>query len=119
MTEPYLIAHLVRGQSAFDVAEQMPCPECVSIGCPECNDLGYWWIVGTSGHRAYPYGQWLIKSYLGSMLMQQIIDGAPDPASWPDHYPTRSAPKSSGSSLLAALSLHLPPQRSAPIKRRV
>jgi hypothetical protein len=31
----------------------MECPLC-SEGCPECDHLGYWWIIPTSGHRAYP-----------------------------------------------------------------
>ena len=40
---PYLIAHRVRGERAFDVAIQL------QIG----DELG--WIIPTSGHRAYPY----------------------------------------------------------------
>jgi hypothetical protein len=42
MTEPYLIAHVVRGQPAFDIAER------IQIGDEEG------WIIPTSGHRAYP-----------------------------------------------------------------
>src|SRR3990167_1942033 len=43
MGEPYIIAHKVRGEPAFDVAEQMQVGEEL------------WWIIPTSGHRAYPY----------------------------------------------------------------
>lgn len=43
MTELYLILHKVRGEPAFDIAE--------NIGSEEDGDL---WIIPTSGHRAYP-----------------------------------------------------------------
>jgi hypothetical protein len=43
MTELFLIAHKVRGEPAFDVAERLQIGE----------ELG--WIIPTSGHRAYPY----------------------------------------------------------------
>jgi hypothetical protein len=39
----YLIAHKVRGEPAFDVAVKMEMPD------------GPWWIIPTSGHRAYPF----------------------------------------------------------------
>lgn len=66
MTEPYLIAHIVRGQPAFDIAERMDCPICepirqglddgsAPIGCDECDGLGFWWILSTCGYRATPY----------------------------------------------------------------
>lgn len=48
MSGLYLILHKVRGQPAFDVAEQLE-----GSGTP--TDSGPWWIIGTSGHRAYPY----------------------------------------------------------------
>lgn len=62
----YLIAHKVRGQPAFDVAIQMECPHCHGVGepdgvdyegpaCDECSYQGYWWILPSTGHRAYPY----------------------------------------------------------------
>lgn len=142
--DPFLIAHLVRGTPAFDIAHRLPCPECQSYEsvtgeycesrkpqseCDECERLGYWWIVGTSGHRAYPYQSWGLDELLWSPTLADpkipITDASESimaslaTTSWPDHYPTCSIPKSSGSSLLAALSLHLPTQRSAPIKRRV
>jgi hypothetical protein len=42
-SEPYLIAHKVRGAPALDIAVQMHVADEV------------WWIIPTSGHRAYPY----------------------------------------------------------------
>ncbi len=106
----FLIAHKVRGEPAFDIAERMVCPNCSDkdldlYACPECDGEGFWWIVSTSGHRAYPY--WSEGLYEFS-----FNEGLPDissiPPSLPDHYPTRQAPKdnpSSGKSLLAALGL--------------
>jgi len=43
----FLIAHRVRCELAFDVAE------LVGQGTP--SDPGPWWIIPTSGHRAYPF----------------------------------------------------------------
>lgn len=43
MTNLFFIAHKVRGEPAFDVAEQMQVGEET------------WWIIPTSGHRAYPF----------------------------------------------------------------
>jgi hypothetical protein len=64
----YLIAHKVRGQPVFDVAEKMQCPICKGVGhahgaednyegppCVNCEGEGHWWILSTIGHRAYPY----------------------------------------------------------------
>ena len=80
METPYLIAHRVRGEAAFDVAIQMTVE-------------GYdepWWIIPTSGHRAYPY--W--HEELGTLLAifqnenNESIRGTniPCPPDWPDHY---------------------------------
>jgi hypothetical protein len=60
----YLIAHKVRGEPAFDVACKMEMPD------------GDWWIIPTSGHRAYPFWH------------QELLDIWPEmPADLPDHYP--------------------------------
>ncbi len=118
MTDLFLIAHKVRGEPAFDIAERMPCPYCsVKVrdciapevvytathvnGCPECDGDGHWWIVSTSGHRAYPYN-WALHDF---EILLPPCEGMPP--SLPDHYPTRQAKpeKSSGKSLLAALGL--------------
>lgn len=40
----YLIAHKVRGEAVFDVAEPA-----------KFEDGEEYWIIPTSGHRAYPY----------------------------------------------------------------
>ena len=102
MSELYLIAHKVRGQPAFDIAERMP-------ELDEGDELG--WIIPTSGHRAHPY--WKVR------LDQHERYAIPDcPPSWPDHYPTAAEPRNSpaaGHGLLARLGL----LRKTTIKRRV
>jgi hypothetical protein len=121
---PYLIAHVVRGEPAFDIAIRQPCPECeAGAGCDECEGEGYWWIVSTSGHRARPYETW----YLPDLRMPSF-DGedmdfpwkvGPPPSGWPDHYPINRAPpeaKAEGRSLLAKLGLV---KAKEPIRRRV
>lgn len=113
MSDLYLIAHSVRGEAAFDVALQMECPHCMPVepsadflpipeeGCFECEGNGYWWIIPTSGHRAYPY--WSLP--LGALMHdtaesfplidpERTLDLVPVmPPAWPDHYRTRAAPK--------------------------
>lgn len=79
----YLIAHKVRGEPAFDVAEQM------EVGSET------WWVVPTSGHRAYPYwyGDLDERFYFGP-------DGLPPmPADLPDHYAVTKAVKAKAKSL--------------------
>lgn len=110
----YLIAHKVRSEPAFDIATQIPCPECGIGGpeptCSECDGEGFWWIVPTSGHRAYPY--WNIP--LGALMHdtaesfplidpERTLDVVPVmPSSCPDHYTTRASPaRPSLASLLA------------------
>lgn len=122
MDDLFLIAHKVRGEPAFDVAVSQPCPKCAQYeyvegmivaesnsGCSECDDEGCWWIVSTSGHRAYPY--WTVPMETLGYKFQS--DGSvpdlirPMPPGLPDHYPcnpTRSDPNS-GKALLAQLGL--------------
>lgn len=114
MTDLFLIAHRVRSEPAFDIATQIDCAECAGQGeigshpdkpmfsCSECDGEGFWWIIGTSGHRAYPYWCCILEEldflngkhpndYLGVM-----------PSDWPDHYTTRASPaRPSLASLLA------------------
>lgn len=112
---PYLIAHKVRGAAAFDVAEQMRCPICGGVGshanpdfetgempdyegasCTECDGTGYWWIVSTSGHRAYPYWECRLDDVLVECAgeYESITFGVPEmPAEGPDHYPINKAPE--------------------------
>jgi hypothetical protein len=70
----YLIAHKVRGEPALDVAVKMEMAD------------GPWWIIPTSGHRAYPY--W--HSDLDGLLEEANIcpQAIEMPADLPDHYPT-------------------------------
>lgn len=123
MTDLFLIAHKVRDESAFDVAHQMECPEChggtrdaVSSECSECDSEGYWWIIPTSGHRAYPY--W--SKVLDKIMVKPHIVLEAMPPNLPDHYPTRAAPTIS---LIDALGLRKPKARventpTQPIARR-
>lgn len=133
MADPYLIAHKVCGQPAFDVAIRMKCPECGGNGgtfdgstllltCHECDGLGFWWIIPTSGHRAYP---WYAVPYGRLMMLVELAIGAvpeyidrlmpPMPIDLPDHYPDHgTAPKIN---LVEALGLK--PVAPAKIERRL
>jgi hypothetical protein len=75
---PYLILHKVRGESAFDIAVKMT-----------VEALGEeWWIIPTSGHRAYPY----FNQPLAEIIQEDLND--PEiPSDWPDHYQVTSEPK--------------------------
>lgn len=136
---PFLIAHKVRGEPAFDIAIKQRCAICSGVGghnvpdfetglvsdyegsaCNECDGEGFWWICSTSGHRAYPW--WSIPlDYLNSGLDDGCaIDKVPEmPPGIPDHYTINASPKaqaSTGRSLLAALGLG---RSASPIKRRI
>ena len=118
MSEPYLIAHKVRGEPVFDIAERMPCPECASSGCAECDDEGYWWICSTSGHRARPYWSEALSKigYPEQIGDDSILSVPPScPEGWPDHYSINDCPLraskdevAKGRSLLAQLGLAKP-----------
>jgi hypothetical protein len=101
---PYLIAHKVRGLPAFDIAIQMEMEDEV------------WWIIPTSGHRAYPYWH---SALLPNMLYGPIPS---PPAEWPDHYwqPGQTSdlviPDNAGAGLLSALGITRP--QSQPLVRR-
>lgn len=88
MSDLYLIAHKVRGEAAFDVAERMRCPVCEPImqgldhgsapnTCSECDGEGFWWIIPTSGHRAHPY--WFTELKIWNSLLSLC-----DQSNWPD-----------------------------------
>lgn len=93
MSELYLVAHLVRGQPAFDIAEQ------IQIG----DEVG--WIIPTSGHRAYPY--WTLRLDLAvdwplvGILHTEVPEPPPD---HPDHYTTHASP---GTGLIRDLAARL------------
>jgi hypothetical protein len=129
MTELYLVAHKVRGEPAFDIATRLECPECEGTGpehgsCVECESLGYWWIVPTSGHRAYPWW-WTDLAYVGlrdgepgNTLGHDIetLCGAMSP-DLPDHYAHKAAP---AVDLATALGLRdARPISSQPFPRRL
>ena len=99
MSELYLVAHKVRGEPAFDVALRMVCAECspnppkglVGEGCTECDHLGYWWIIPTSGHRAYPWDSIALENVTHHWL-RELHPMSPD---LPDHYRPKAEPKRS------------------------
>lgn len=130
--EPYLVAHKVRGEPAFDIAIKLPCAVCrlmkpltanaengagADFECDECDDTGVWWIIPTSGHRATP---WWTESL--SAFARQDMDGScnkldfiPEmPEGWPDHYPCNPTPQAP--SLFSRISGLI---KREPIKRRV
>jgi hypothetical protein len=141
MTDPYLIAHKVRGEAAFDIAIRQVCVECQSYTsvtdqwyepkhgpeeCSECDGLGYWWIIPTSGHRAYPYWHCDFMDLAiaqGDMEYISVTAEVTDmPIDLPDHYPPRVEPKSPKRSLLAELGLAKPqghPAIVGKINRRI
>ena len=95
----YLIAHRVRGIAAFDIAIR-----CDDTGTE--NDPGPWWLIPTSGHRAYPY--WTYR--LADLFAYQNVGDPPDEV--PDHYQLAAAPKGQGqhsaADLAAALGIGKP-----------
>lgn len=129
MSEPYLILHRVRGQPAFDIAEQMACPVCQQGEypmCIECNEQGWWWIIPTSGHRAHPWKTYKLDTlYITDDDVTEPITNivyflskyqGPMPTDWPDHYPTSTTPHSPSPSGSLAERLGLVPK--APIITR-
>jgi hypothetical protein len=113
--ELYLIAHKVRGEPAFDIAERMTCAVCgqdeiaednahperwgctPGPGCQECNGLGYWWIIPTSGWRAYPW--WNARlididdTYELDFVNSILKSPGPMPPDLRDHYQVTAEPK--------------------------
>lgn len=130
MTDLYLIAHKVRGEPAFDVACKLECPECEgtrkSLGiqqpdglyrnCHECDSTGFWWIIPTSGHRAYPWWDIELNELCERCIHDDIQhpflhDVPPMPEGLPDHYTTRAAPRID---LATALGLRAKPAAALP-----
>ncbi|SRR6266568_4352464 len=115
MTDLFLIAHKVRGEPAFDVAEKMECSLCHGLGCFECDSTGHWWIIPTSGHRAYPFDSYSFSTIEGLGLGFDEVIGAAMPLNLPDHYAHSTAQHENR---LAALLATLPPAPVKPFKRR-
>lgn len=68
--ELYLIAHKVRGERAFDIASPL------KVGAE------LWWIIPTSGHRAYPY--WIVPLDSLTNFDSGLFPMMPEDL--PDHY---------------------------------
>lgn len=112
--ERFLIAHKVRGEPAFDVASKVECPKCKgTIECSECDSLGFWWIIPTSGHRAHPWWSDPLDWYLSEM-----VDVPPMPDSIPDHFQTSRAPAPSRPAFLERLIKASPKAPLKPVPRR-
>jgi len=118
----YLILHKVRGEPAFDIAEMND-----DMGTP--SDPGPWWIVPTSGHRAYPSRYWKLEDLFdGSGINENGWHDKPTDFSdldpdLPDHYTINShRPPStlSATELLGKLGiLAKPVPAGPPMVRRV
>lgn len=104
MSEPCLILHKVRGQPAFDIAERM------TVGSEE------WWIIPTSGHRAYPYQHWRLEDVFDVPHEGDLAWNYAMPLDWPDHYPVTKSPHTPDPSGSLAQRLGLVPK--APVITR-
>lgn len=77
MTELYLIAHKVRGEVAFDIAEKMEVPDDYD---------NPWWIIPTSGHRAYPYWDCALENLFEDANIPSGVVKSSMPEDLRDHY---------------------------------
>jgi hypothetical protein len=126
----FLIAHKVRDEPAFDIAQHMTCPKCEGTDdhCTACDGVGHWWIIPTSGHRAFPYWNKPLLDHYISLLpdgnwawtesQEGMVSGLmPDmPPSLRDHYTTE---REAAIDLIRVLGLiHKPLAPIAPLKRR-
>lgn len=126
MNEPFLILHKVRGEPAFDIAIKLcdgpaPCqPNCGRY--PGCKEEP-WWIIPTSGHRAYPYWHTSVCTDGLQLWFSNETDLChwnlpPMPEGLPDHYavndrPTTVTTTQSVADLLTQLGLVQPINRRA------
>jgi len=69
------------------------------MGCFECDNLGYWWICSTSGHRAHPYWH---------TMMPINFDVPEMPTDAIEHFPTSATPSAPKINLAAALGIAKP-----------
>lgn len=105
MSDLYLIAHLVRGAPAFDIASQIE------------TDSETIWIIPTSGHRAWPYWQMSLAELQpqGSYYYNGVLDMSADPPpDHPDHYSTPTTKGGLLTNLASALGF-----KREEVKRRV
>jgi hypothetical protein len=84
MSDLYLIAHKVRGEAAFDIAQRLPELD---------KDGEEAWIIPTSGHRAFPFWTFELRKimYLDEVVWntEVTMDAVLRklcPPNWPDHY---------------------------------
>ena len=142
MTDLYLIAHKVRNEPAFDVATRMECPHCrgateietgqiSAVECIECDSLGYWWIIPTSGHRAYPFFHCDLPALLehdptvgweiryGNLFPDAEYVRIGELPLIPDHYPHALAPDTPKRNLIDLLNLRPKSAPTAPFPRRI
>lgn len=122
------MAHKVRGLPAFDIAIHMTCPACEATNdhCPSCDGVGHWWIIPTSGHRAYPIISWpmsALNSTASEIPLNEIIDMTNDHirthSNWPslrDHYTSEAE---TARSLIDTLGLKATTLPTQPILRRL
>lgn len=80
----FLIAHKVRGAAAFDIATPLE-------GTGTASDPGPWWIIPTSGHRAYPYAFFPLEGTIKAAWLESTIANLPPEL--PDHYTMNDRPK--------------------------
>ncbi len=104
----FLIAHKVRNVSAFDIALR-----CDSMGTPD--DPGPWWIIPTSGHRAFPFWNHPMNLLVDKFDLMGVLDRCP--ADCPDHYSCNDCPTATAvSDILDILGLKPKP---VVVRRRV
>lgn len=139
MTKPYLIAHKVRGEPAFDIAERMRCPICDERGeffqrpdCNECDGEGFWWILSSGGWRAHPY--WHCE--LNLLIKEIDVPLSQIPEDWPDLFSVNDRKhvslnldeygisrtekdREAGRNLLATLGMLREKPKLEPLKRRI
>lgn len=109
MSDLYLIAHIVRGFPAFDIASQIEIEDEII------------WIIPTSGHRAWPYWSTSLENcivhYNNNMLsMYDMEKCLAPPIGHPDHY---SAPAARGAGKITNLASLLGIRKPEEVKRRV
>jgi hypothetical protein len=136
MSDPFLILHKVHSAPAFDIAERhdtIPTGEARynTDGTVRLSNLALdiideeldpppWWIIPTSGHRAYPWW-WVEINNVPDI--QCLLDSTPSgmPDNWPDHYQAseaRSRLATAAGDLLSLIGLK-PKAAAEPVKRRV
>lgn len=88
--EEYLIAHKCRGELSIDVAVQLE-------GVGTDSDPGPWWILKTTGSRAYPFWAMTLDGvYVFNKTTQgfePFMNAVPEvPDGHPDHFAVNDRP---------------------------